>query len=186
MRFSFTSFGEVGANCFVTGIRTQPKRGDRLSRRRLSRKVGGGLHPLPSVPEDGHHLRLRERVALVERVPPPPRVGYRLAGPEDGWGSFLPEAPADLRKPGSVVSPVSRPGKEAGRGRKALMGRWWVHCTFGQQRPSEPRGVPMTTIEKLRSLARDLAGEAWDYKPPPPSRAGACPPEGRQGGDEAR
>lgn len=34
----------------------------------------------------------------------------------------------------------------------------------------------MTTIEKLRSLARELAGEAWDYGSPPPARAGTRPP----------
>ena len=42
----------------------------------------------------------------------------------------------------------------------------------------------MTTIEKLRTLARELAGEAWDYRSPPPARAGARPPVGGQGGDE--
>ena len=43
----------------------------------------------------------------------------------------------------------------------------------------------MTTIEKLRTLARDLAGEAWDYDRRHLDRAGVRPPEGRQGGDEA-
>jgi len=42
----------------------------------------------------------------------------------------------------------------------------------------------MTTIERLRALARDLAGEAWDYQAPPSGRASACPPEGRQDDDE--
>ena len=36
-----------------------------------------------------------------------------------------------------------------------------LHC----RTPATPNpvGHPMTTIEKLRALARELAGEAWDY-----------------------
>ena len=43
----------------------------------------------------------------------------------------------------------------------------------------------MTTIEKLRAIARELAGEAWDNDHRHLCRAGVRPPVGGEGGDEA-
>ena len=44
----------------------------------------------------------------------------------------------------------------------------------------------MTTIEKRRTLARELAGEGWDYERRQLAAQGVCPPESRQSGDEPR
>ena len=42
----------------------------------------------------------------------------------------------------------------------------------------------MTRIEKLRTLARELAGEACDYERRQLAAQAVCPPQSRQGADD--
>lgn len=47
-----------------------------------------------------------------------------------------------------------------GSGDRSMMEPWHIRV---EPRPPKPEDRPMTTVEKLRALARELAGEAWDH-----------------------